>query len=89
MHTYIHTVFSEDFDQQDLTVIFQSGDGNETERQTSQGVSIIADMALEGTHSFTVNLYSPLNTGYTIGSRDVLTVIILDTTDCKKDFYTN
>ena len=59
------------------------GDGNGTQCLSSETVSIIADMALEGEHSFTVTLSAPLDSGFTIGSRDVLTVIISDATDCK------
>lgn len=57
-------------------------DSFDSSTSTSEGVSIVSDMALEGAHTFTVTLPSD-STEYSIGPRNVLTVIILDSADCK------
>ena len=47
----------------------------------SADVFIEADMKLEGAHSFTVTI--PPSVDYIVGTRGVLTVIIMDTVDRK------
>ena len=79
-------VFNEDFDLESLVAHCMIGDGDGAECLSSANVTIVNDMALEGEHSFTVTLNASEASamGYTLGSRNVLTVIISDTADCKK-----
>ena len=80
--SFCNAVFGDDFDEMSFTVTFEINAADGTERMTAETVSILADSALEGPHSFTVAIVMTPFLEYSVGSRNVLTVNIMDTADC-------